>query len=84
MSRKHLVPLGSLKETSRRNASISYCLALIMLGVMAWTLWPKYSTAVTAGTAAPDIAGEQWINSMPLTIAGLRGRVVLVEFWTYG
>jgi hypothetical protein len=25
----------------------------------------------------------EWINSAPLTTAGLRGKVVLVEFWTY-
>ena len=24
-----------------------------------------------------------WLNSEPLTVAGLRGRVVLVDFWTY-
>lgn len=36
------------------------------------------------GTPAPDVAGERWINSEPLTTQGLRGRVVLVEFWTYG
>src|SRR4051794_20606559 len=24
-----------------------------------------------------------WLNSAPLTAAGLRGRVVLVDFWTY-
>jgi|RhiMetdeSRZDD1v2_1073273.scaffolds.fasta_scaffold63332_5 hypothetical protein len=57
---------------------------LIVVAVILWTLWPRHGTAVTAGTAAPDIAGEHWINSMPLTITGLRGRVVLVEFWTYG
>lgn len=27
---------------------------------------------------------EGWINSGPLTLAELRGRVVLIEFWTYG
>ncbi len=33
---------------------------------------------------APDFVGiEGWINSPPLTIAGLRGNVVLVEFWTH-
>ncbi len=26
---------------------------------------------------------ERWINSEPLTIEGLRGKVVLVDFWTY-
>ena len=36
------------------------------------------------GTSAPDVAGGPWINSAPLTLPALRGRVVLVEFWTYG
>lgn len=36
------------------------------------------------GTPAPDVAGEHWINSAPLTTQSLRGRVVLVEFWTFG
>jgi thiol-disulfide isomerase/thioredoxin len=25
----------------------------------------------------------EWLNSQPLTVAGLRGNVVLVDFWTY-
>lgn len=34
--------------------------------------------------AAPEIQGiESWINSEPLTLASLRGKVVLVDFWTY-
>ena len=34
--------------------------------------------------AAPEFAGiEQWLNSPPLTLEGLRGKVVLVDFWTY-
>ena len=33
---------------------------------------------------APDFAGiERWINSEPLKIEQLRGKVVLVDFWTY-
>jgi cytochrome c biogenesis protein CcdA/thiol-disulfide isomerase/thioredoxin len=33
---------------------------------------------------APDFhADGDWFNSPPLTIAGLRGKVVLVDFWTY-
>ncbi len=32
----------------------------------------------------PPLAGAtQWLNSPPLTTAGLRGKVVLVDFWTY-
>lgn len=34
--------------------------------------------------AAPDFTGiERWLNSDPLSMASLRGRVVLVDFWTY-
>ncbi|SEL13013.1 Thiol-disulfide isomerase or thioredoxin [Pseudoxanthomonas sp. GM95] len=33
---------------------------------------------------APDFQGiGQWINSSPLSLPQLRGKVVLVEFWTY-
>ncbi len=33
---------------------------------------------------APEFAGTgRWFNTRPLTMAGLRGRVVLVDFWTY-
>ncbi|HEY7037305.1 MAG TPA: hypothetical protein VID28_00570 [Methylomirabilota bacterium] len=39
---------------------------------------------VAAGQPAPEITGGPWINSPPLSLAELRGRVVLVEFWTYG
>ncbi len=34
--------------------------------------------------AAPDFVGnDRWFNSKPLTLASLRGRVVLIDFWTY-
>ncbi len=33
---------------------------------------------------AADFAPGVWINSEPLTVKGLRGRVVLIEFWTFG
>jgi cytochrome c biogenesis protein CcdA/thiol-disulfide isomerase/thioredoxin len=34
--------------------------------------------------AAPDFTGiSEWINSKPLTLQRLRGKVVLVDFWTY-
>jgi thiol-disulfide isomerase/thioredoxin len=33
---------------------------------------------------APDFQGiGAWLNSRPLTLNGLRGRVVLIDFWTY-
>ena len=38
-----------------------------------------------AGRPAPNFVGiSNWLNSGPLSIADLRGKVVLVDFWTYG
>jgi thiol-disulfide isomerase/thioredoxin len=38
-----------------------------------------------AQDAAPNFAGiSNWFNSAPLNMADLRGKVVLVDFWTYG
>ena len=35
-------------------------------------------------TPAPEFVGlTNWINSAPLTMSGLKGKVVLVDFWTY-
>jgi thiol-disulfide isomerase/thioredoxin len=44
-------------------------------------------TAAAAGEGEGELASLQtataWLNSAPLTAAGLRGKVVLVSFWTY-
>ncbi len=42
-------------------------------------------TALPVGkTLAPEFVGiERWLNTQPLTMAELRGKVVLVDFWTY-
>lgn len=32
---------------------------------------------------APEIALKEWINSSPLTMAELKGKVVVIDFWTY-
>jgi thiol-disulfide isomerase/thioredoxin len=37
----------------------------------------------TEGTLPPLDGAIEWLNSAPLTAAGLRGKVVLVNFWTY-
>jgi thiol-disulfide isomerase/thioredoxin len=35
------------------------------------------------GSPAPEITEESWINSSPLALSQLKGKVVLVDFWTY-
>ena len=56
----------------------------IVLALALWAAWPRAGTALTNGSPAPEIAAENWVNSKPLNITGLKGRVILVEFWTYG
>ena len=42
------------------------------------------STGGAVGDMAPEFSGiNQWLNSEPLTMEGLRGDVVLIDFWTY-
>ena len=62
---------------------VAFTLGLV-LALSAWAIWPRSGATIPSGKAAPDVAGENWINSKPLTIGELKGRVVLVEFWTYG
>src|SRR6476646_166408 len=40
-------------------------------------------TEETKAPTAPELSTGQWINSEPLTLQSLRGRVVLLEFWTF-
>jgi hypothetical protein len=56
---------------------------------LAGALWLSPGTGTAqrgprAGAPAPEITGGPWINSEALSLQGLRGRVVFVEFWTYG
>jgi cytochrome c biogenesis protein CcdA/thiol-disulfide isomerase/thioredoxin len=42
------------------------------------------TTGLTDYGEAPELhASGRWFNSAPLTMHGLRGKVVLVDFWTY-
>ena len=74
-------------RTTLTSAAIA---ALCLVGAPA-TGWSKDGPArpalrvAEAHAAAPDFVGiSGWLNSAPLSIASLRGKVVLVDFWTYG
>ena len=59
-------------------------ITLLALGFAGWAVWPAGGQAYRVGQPAPEIAGGPWINSPPITLSALKGRVVFVEFWTHG
>ncbi len=45
---------------------------------------PMFSLLNKKGITAPElISGGQWFNSDPLTLTQLKGKVVIIDFWTY-
>jgi thiol-disulfide isomerase/thioredoxin len=54
-------------------------LLVAVLAVAATAGAPPQPTLV--GKAAPEISAKYWINVPPLTLAALRGKIVVVEFW---
>lgn len=45
---------------------------------------PSFVADADQGVVAPDIKSQgEWFNSEPLSLADLRGQVVLIDFWTY-
>ena len=73
-----------------RNTLVFVLCAAVMI-LAAW--WPN-GGALKAASVAPELTGTvaapafpeglEWINTdRPLTTEALRGRIVLLEFWTY-
>ena len=58
---------------------------LTMMGTILTVLflvWVVVNAGV--GMKAPDIASQTWLNSDPIHLTDLKGKVVMVEFWTFG
>ncbi len=60
---------------------------LVLLGILAVLIGVAVFRSPVQGRVgipAPEIANPVWLNSEPKHMAELRGKVVLVEFWTFG
>ncbi|MGZ2746592.1 thioredoxin family protein [Burkholderia stagnalis] len=65
-------------------AVITAVAATAALAAFADTRGETVPPMVEAGAQAPELAGiERWHSSAPLKLGELRGKVVLVDFWTY-
>jgi thiol-disulfide isomerase/thioredoxin len=78
----------------RRNMLIGIVVGIVIVAASIYaTGFPKVLLSPFGSSAeykssesatAPDLATGEWINSEPLKLQDLRGRVVLIEFWTFG
>ena len=59
---------------------ITIGLSVVLAGLL--LTWVVVNAGV--GMKAPDITNPTWLNSEPLHLADLKGKVVMVEFWTFG
>jgi thiol-disulfide isomerase/thioredoxin len=78
----------------RRNMLIGIVFAVFIVGALSYATGltklirssfgssTEYKSSESA--AAPELAAGEWINSPALKLNDLRGRVVLIEFWTFG
>ena len=62
--------------------ALAYATGLAKLLLVSYRPSTEYASLESA--TAPELATGDWINSEPLRLKDLRGRVVLIEFWTFG
>jgi thiol-disulfide isomerase/thioredoxin len=64
--------------------SLSYAASFAFLDNTASAATPALENGLADPYPAPEISGiDSWINSPPLQISELKGKVVLIDFWTY-
>ncbi|MBA2252299.1 MAG: redoxin domain-containing protein [Nitrospirales bacterium] len=68
----------------KRVASLSaFC--ILALGIISFFLLEgAHGRVGGVGMAAPEILNDTWLNGPPQRLAELKGKVVLLEFWTFG
>ena len=67
--------------------TITFCAATVVVALLLAVMFrPAAGGTLPAPLMAPEFthaASGEWINSAPLTLASLRGKVVFVDFWTF-
>lgn len=66
--------IGSLRDWNRW---LVQALIVLWLGI-------PCSAQAFIGMKAPDVGSQVWLNGEPRSMLDLRGKVVMVEFWTFG
>ncbi len=75
--------MASLTEVSMLRGRMIH-LQVVFFIILGLHLALPSAEARLIGKPAPEIHNKVWINSPALKMADLRGKVVLLQFWTYG
>jgi peroxiredoxin len=77
-----------MEATMRKTISLVVLIGLAFgVVVLVWRDWVRAEMDVKPDEpkAAPEFVEDtDWLQSKPLTLAGLRGQVLVVHFWTFG
>ncbi len=77
---KNVLPISSPALTRRQSLGAAF----VGAAALALGAGPARAETLAVEGEMPALAGGgKWFNSAPLTREALRGRVVLVDFWTY-
>ncbi len=73
---------GSMEVSGMKTHSMRFAVVLFILLSLHFAKLDAEARLI--GQPAPEIRNKVWINSPALKMADLRGKVVLLQFWTYG
>jgi len=65
--------------TNRKKSRLKFSCYSLIFGILIF-----FAISLVHATQAPEIVSPTWLNSQPLKLENLRGKVVVVEFWTFG
>jgi len=66
----------------KRNRGMSLGLGIFLVALSCHASLPVRAEEKPSGTKPPDWQVEHWLNSEPVSLRDLRGKVVLVRWWT--
>ncbi len=79
-----LIAGGIYIDKTGKNKTLNNSEVATPLSAAAENLNSNVNTSLKNYGPAPELTGiSNWINSEPLTLASLKGKVVLIDFWTY-
>ena len=58
--------------------------AALAAALVVFFFFGRGASGVNLGSPAPELKGGPWLNSGPLQMKDLLGKVVLVKMWTFG